>query len=61
MKSLDVVDFCDQFELKVAKWKKISRAMMDARFSCHYKNGHSYKNKWTLYWVIHPRSKTTQI
>ncbi len=57
MKSLDVVDFCDQFELKVAKWKKISRAMMDG----HYKNGHSYKNKWTLYWVIHPGSKATQI
>ncbi len=60
MKTLDVVDSCDQFELTMAKWKKTSRAMIDARFSCHYKNGHTCKNKWTLYWVIHPGSKTTQ-
>jgi hypothetical protein len=57
LKTLDVVDSCDQFELKVAKWKKISKAMMDAKFSHHYKNGHILKDKWTLYWVINPGSK----
>ncbi len=59
MKTLDVVDYCDQFDLTVAKWRKISRAMMDARFSRHYKNDHTCKNKCTLYWAIHTRSKTT--
>ncbi len=34
---------CCRFELTVVKWKKISKAMMDVRFSHHYKNGHTCK------------------
>jgi hypothetical protein len=34
---------CCRFEFTMAKWKKISRAMMDARFSHQYKNGHTCK------------------
>jgi hypothetical protein len=59
LKTLDVVDSCDQFELTMAKWKKISRTMIAVRFSHHCKIGHICKDKWTLYWVIHTRSKTT--
>jgi hypothetical protein len=38
LKTLDVVDSCDQFELTMAKWKKISRTMMVVGFSHHCKN-----------------------
>jgi hypothetical protein len=30
---------------------------MDARFSHHYKNHHTCKNKWTLYWLNSHRIK----
>jgi len=33
---------CCRFEITMAKWK-ISRAMMDVKFSHHYKNGHTCK------------------
>jgi hypothetical protein len=45
LKMLDVVDSCDQFELTMVKWKKISRTMMVVRFSCRCKNGHICKDK----------------
>ncbi len=45
---LNVVDSHDQFNLTMAKWKKISVKVMATKISHHSKNNPTYKNIWIL-------------
>lgn len=65
LKTLDIVNFHDQFESTMVKWKKTSTVVMAIIYSHHYKDNHVFKDKWTIvfgdYCMIKDYKDTTSI